>query len=664
MMVSWKYLKISALLLLVLAGSYSCSYTEKIRDGRTAFERKRYFQAAEMLGDEFQVARSSLDRMNIAFLIGESNLKFSNFEEAARWYKIAYEGGYGSSSLVAYAGCLKQLEQYEEAAASYIKAGDEIGDRIKFRNEIASCLQAIEWRDDAQYSPYVIENLEMNSIASDYAAVPLSGNEIAFTSDRDQSTGDYKYAWSGNDFSDLFLADLRQNNVTQYGGNQLNLDENEGTMAVSPDGLSMVFCRCFSREDYDAHCKLMISEKSGNSWSAPAVLPFIRDGVNYRHPSFSADGTMLVFSANIDEATNDYDLYLSRLVDDQWQQPLSLGARINTPGREGFPFIHQDTLYYSSNFGGMGGLDIYKTYLLPNGQWSPPENLKAPINSGADDFSFVVNPYFTASDSITEQGFFSSNRRGGKGSDDIYQYERRRYFPVKPEPRKEFEYEIVLDLRVFQRQYEDENDPNSKVIMRVPLSNASISVREDGINFRETGSNQYGIMTLELNPEKEYEFFVSHEGFFNNELIFSTRNLVIDSTRKVQKYEERILLDKIFYDKEIVLENIYYDLDESYIRDDAKPTLDSLANLLKINPQIKIQLSSHTDCRATAEYNDRLSQARAQSAVDYLISKGIAQERMVAKGYGESQLAIDCICEECTEEQHQANRRTTFKVIE
>lgn len=655
---------LNLLLLFTIAGSLSCSFTEKIRDGRTAFERKRYFQAAEMLMEEFQIARSNIDRMNIAFLIGESNLKFGDFEEAAKWYKIAYEGGYGALALSAYAGCLKQLEQYEEAAASYVKAGDEIGDRIKYRNEIATALQAVEWQSDAEYSPYVIRNLDFNSVAADYAAVPVSGDEIAFTSDRDQSIGDYKYAWTGNDFSDLFLGNVVQNNVTQYGGNQINLDENEGTLTLSPDGMKMVFCRCFSREEYDAFCKLMISDKTGDTWSKPEILPFVKDGINYRQPTFSNDGTILIFSSNIDEATNDYDLYLSRFVEGQWEQPQSLGSRINTPGREAFPSLHNDTLYYSSNYGGMGGLDIYKTHILANGQWSPPENLKAPINSGADDFAFVVNPFFTASDSILQQGFFSSNRKGGKGSDDIYEYEKRKYFPVKPEIKKEFEYEIVLDLRVFQRQYEDENDPNSKVIMRVPLSNANISIREDGINFKETSSNQYGIMSVNLNPEKEYEFFVSHDGFFNNELIFSTNNIIIDSTKRIQKYEERILLDKIFFDKEILLENIYYDLDESFIRDDAKPTLDTLANLLKINPHIKIQLSSHTDCRAPEDYNIRLSQARAQAAVDYLITDGISPDRMVAKGYGESLLANDCICEQCTEEQHQENRRTTFKVIE
>ncbi|MDH3652347.1 MAG: OmpA family protein, partial [Saprospiraceae bacterium] len=291
--------------------------------------------------------------------------------------------------------------------------------------------------------------------------------------------------------------------------------------------------------------------------------------------------------------------------------------------------------------------------------------LMAPINSGADDFGFVVNQFQTVTDSVVQFGYFTSSRAGGRGFDDIYRFEKRKYFPERePEPEEEFVYEIELGLRIFQKKYEDPDDPNSKVLMRVPLADADINITEDGAQFRDIVSDQYGMQTLKLNPEKEYEFFVSKKDFFNNQLIFSTKNLTIDSSKTIQKYEERILLDKIFYDKEIVLDNIYYDLDESFIREDAKPTLNNLADLLKINPDLKIQLSSHTDCRADDDHNDRLSQARAESAVNFLKEMGIAQERLVAKGYGETLFAINCACEECTEEEHQANRRTTFKVIQ
>ncbi len=661
-------LSLPLILLVILTGLLvggGCSYVEKIKDGKTAYERKRYYQASEMLQDEYRSAGGNMDKMSIAYLIGESNLKFGDIETAAGWFKVAYEGGYGPTALVRYADCLKQMEMYTEAAQIYLQVGQEIQDRARFAREVAICRQARDWKEDATYSPYVIEPLsQINTPVSEYAAFPLGTNEIAFTSDREESTGDFLYAWSGEDFSDVYKANLGNGNVEVYRDN-VNLEDNEGTLVISPDGDKMVFCRCFSRDDYDLHCKLLISYQEGSGWSSPEVMSFIQDGINYRHPTFNDSSDVLIFSANIEESTNDYDLYMSRLDEEVWGEPQSLGSRINSQSREGFPFLYKDTLYFSSDYASMGGLDIYSSYVMPNGQWSPRQNLKAPINSGADDFAFVINKYFSPNDSVLQSGYFTSNRGGGMGKDDLYKFEKRKYFPEKePEPEEEFVYEIELDLRIFQRQYEDPEDPDSKVIMRIPLGDASITVEEDGVPFAETASNQYGILSLDLNPDKTYDFFVSHPGFFTNELVFSTRDLPIDSTVRVQKFEERLLLEKIFLDKEITLENIYYDLDESFIREDAKPTLDRLAEVLKLNPQIKIELSSHTDCRDTDEYNMTLSQARAQSAVDYLVESGVSRDRMVAQGYGETINRVDCECEECTEEEHQANRRTSFKVLE
>lgn len=655
----------SLLLLTIGLGAWTCTFTEKIKDGRSAYERKRYFQAAEMLQGEFNQARTSIDRMNIAYLIGESSMQFGDFEQAAEWYRIAYDGGYGVSALVAYAGAQKQMERYKEAAAAYTLASQELNDNNRFRSEVASCVQAATWKTDIQYSPYVIENLDINSPSSDYAPVPIGTDEIAFTSDRAASTGDFTYAWSGNDFSDIFVMNTRNNEVKPFGHDGVNLENNEGTLVKSPDGKQIVFCRCMSREDYDEHCKLFISHVENNSWTRPVIMSFVKDGINYRHPAFNRDGTMLIFSANIDEATNDYDLYVSRLEEDRWQQPVTLGGMINTQGREGFPYMIEDTLYFATDSKGMGGLDIYKTHLNARGQWVSPENMKAPINSGADDFAFVIDTFFSASDSVLFQAYFSSNRLGGRGGDDIYRVERRKHFEKKPEPELNLVYEIMLDLRTVQREYEDPSDPNSKVIQRRPLPNSGLTVTEDGQIFTQTATNRFGIKTLQLNFDRDYKFIASHDGFFNNEITFSTKDLeIVDSTRKIQRYDASVLLDRIFYGTEIVLENIYYDLDESYIRDDAKPTLDTLANMLRFNPGIRIQLSSHTDCRAPDDYNLNLSQARAQSAVNYLIEKGVAEQRLVAVGYGETQLAIDCNCDDCTEEEHQVNRRTTFKVVQ
>ncbi|MBX2815063.1 MAG: OmpA family protein [Saprospiraceae bacterium] len=654
--------RINGIVLVFLGILTACSYTEKIKDGKTAFERKRYFQAAEMLLDEYQGARSNIERGNIAFLLGESHSRFNDVSGATKWYKTAYDLGYGTNALVQYAHTLKKSEQYEQAANAYYLASDEIQDHVRFRKEISYCVQAINWSEAARYRPYRVQGLAINTEHSDYAPSVTGASKVLFTSDREPSAGEQLYAWTGNKFSDIYQADLASEEVTPL-EDRINTEDNEGTAVVSPDGETMLLCRCFSRSDYDSHCKLMSSERDARGWTEPKVLPFVQDGINYRQPTFTADSSVLIFSANIEESLRKYDLYMVRMdAEGEWGTPESLGNRINTEFNEVFPSVHADTLYFSSDKGGMGGLDIYKTWLRDDGSWAPTQNLMAPINSGADDFGFVINTFATPTDSVIQSGYFTSSREGGKGFDDLYLFEKLRYVEQPPVEVEEFVYEIQLDLRVNVRQYEDPEDPNSRVIMRVPLINADILVEEDGNPIQEADTDRFGMLRIKLAPNKTYTFKVSNDGYFNNELDFVTIDLPIDSTVRLQQFEESLLLDKIFYDKEIVLENIYYDLDKDFIREDAKPTLNELANLLKLNPELAIQLAAHTDCQAGDDYNLDLSQRRAQSAVTYLIEQGINGERLTPKGFGESRLAVECICTECTEEQHQANRRTTFTV--
>ena len=653
-------------LFFILLTTLSCTYTEKIRDGKTAFERKRYFQAAEMLEEEFKFARSNIERGDIAYHIGESCLKFGAHLRAGEWFKTAYEAGYGPSSLIQYARCLKSLERYDEAAEKFQQASLELDDPIRLRKEISICLQSMDWKEQSKYSPYRVQHLEINSENSDYAAQSIGESQIIFSSDRKTSTGDKLYAWTGVNFSDIFHADLANGQITLYDP-AISTDDNEGTAVFDSAMQVMIFCRCFSRQDYDSNCKLMISERSGgSSWEKPNVIEFVRDGFNYRQPTLSQDGLSLIFSANLEEETRGYDLYFSQREGKAWSEPTPISDRINSEFDEMFPFILEDTLYFASDFGGMGGLDIYKSYIMQDGRWSPPFNLMAPINSGADDFAFVVNPFISGTDSIVESGYFSSNRDGGKGRDDIYRYFKLRHVERAPDvkQKEEIDFEIVLDFRVYRKQYEDPNDPGSRVLMRVPLPEARIKVTENDVIQVETDADRYGMMTVKLKPDNKYKFFVSSDGYFNNETSFNTMDFRIDSSKYIQRVEVQILLEKIFTNKEVVLENIYYDYDKWDIRADAEPTLDELSAMLELNPNIRIQLSSHTDCRGENAYNQDLSQKRAASAVNYLIQKGIDQDRLTPLGYGENVPAVDCNCDDCSEDQHQANRRTTFKVLE
>jgi outer membrane protein OmpA-like peptidoglycan-associated protein len=221
----------------------------------------------------------------------------------------------------------------------------------------------------------------------------------------------------------------------------------------------------------------------------------------------------------------------------------------------------------------------------------------------------------------------------------------------------------VLDVTVVEKIYEDPMNPRSRVLGVRPVPNATI-IASVGEQSRTVNTDEEGRLSLVLVDDQAYQFRAEREEYLAAEGRFSSRNLPKDPDAPNQRYELELELDKIFRNQEVVLKNIYYDLDKYFIRDDAKPTLKNLTELLKRNPEIRIELGSHTDCQGRAGYNQQLSQDRAQAAVDYLVQQGIDQARVEAKGYGKEQLIEECICERCTPEQHQRNRRTSFRILE
>ncbi len=653
----------SALLLSLLVAA--CTYTQKVRDGRTAYEVKQYAVATELLRKEYRKAKSRVEKGKIAYLLGKSYEEINESEKSIDWFMTAYNNAYGVDALRDYAYALKKAERYQEAIDAFRNLGIEIGSPYEYRREINACEVAMGWRESDRRQ-YRVELLPFNSKFADYSPTVYKGNQLVITSDRAASTGKDTYNWTGNAFSDLFLVDLNSNNIAGF-DQALNSPHNEGTIAFSQSYDEVYFTRCFGGKKEDAYCKLMESKNRGNSWTAPRVLDFVEDGVNYGHPSLSADGQELYFSCNHPDGWGGYDIYLSRKTPEGWGQPKLLGRSVNTPGDEKFPFIDGDTLYFSSNrHTGMGGLDVFRVYRLNNGSWSPPYNLLPPINSGGDDFGFVIDYQAPVSGEVLQSGYFSSTRNDGFGSDDIYRFEKI-VLPPEPEPEvvaeEEPEYQLLLNGYVLEKIYEDPGNPNSKVLGRRPLPDARVTVQK-GSETKTFTVAEDGLFTMELDENADYEFLAAKPDYLNNDARFSTKGIGKDPNRPVQTFEIEIVLDRIFVNQEIVLENIYYDFDRWEIRDDAEPTLNELTANLKLNPDIRIQLGSHTDCRGNNRYNEVLSQRRAQSAVDYLIAQGIDPVRLEAKGYGEEQPAVDCICARCTEEEHQSNRRTTFKIIQ
>ena len=668
--------------------SSSCTYEIKIHDGKTAFERKQYAVASKFFEKEYVASKSRVEKNKIALQLSESYNQLHDYPKAETWFKKAYDGGAGIEALKQYAQTLKKSERYKEAIETFKTLGAEIGSPYEFKKEIAACQIAQTWLNDTAYSGYRVFNSPFNSPQNDYAPAFFEKDKIVFTSDRSTSKGEKNYNWTGKKFADLYVVVPLQA-TSQPFDVAINSDFNDASATFTELGDKVFFVRSGGEKGVDIqYTKIFYSNKINGTWTTPEVLSFCKDKVNYTAPHVTTNGKMLYFSANDAEGWGGYDLYFCPLGSDGFTEPKLMPRSLNTIGNESYPFTDGDTLYFASDYlQGMGGFDIFKSVHQKNGDWSTPENLKAPINSGADDFGLIVGyepltisnePTLNGSllkaksSKLLQKGYFTSNRLGGKGNDDIYAFER---FTPPPRPvvikldtpktinPNKLIYKNTLDVYVLEKIYANPDNPNSKVLGRKPLLGSTVSMVVNK-KSKSYEVNQEGFISINLNDNSDYSFVANKTDYLNNTATFTTKDLPRDAANPEKTYEVEILLEHIFKNKEITLENIYYDYDKWNIRDDAKPTLIELGNLLQNNPAIKIQLSSHTDCRGRDTYNLTLSQKRAESAVEYLISRGIETLRLRAQGYGETQPAVSCVCEKCTEEQHQSNRRTTFKILE
>ena len=651
------------LVFLIIAG---CNFTQKITDGPTAYERKQYKVAIDLLDKEYKKSKSRVEKGKIAFLMGESYKHINKSKQSISWYLTAYENSYGVEAFREYAFGLKRNEQYKEAMEAFKNLGLEIGSPYEYRREITACKQALNWKEEGNNAEYTLSLANFNSSDADFSPIIYQDNQLVFTSDRSTSLGDEKYNWTGNNFSDLYIVNTKSNEVELFAA-PINSPNNEGTVSFNKSFSEIYFTRCFNNDKKaDNYCSIMTSQYENGSWALPVKLHFFEEeNINYGDPSISKDGNTLYFSANHPEGWGGHDIYMVKRNIEGWGEPHLMNRSINSIGNERFPFIDKDTLYFSSDFHtGMGGLDIFKTYKLNKTTWSSVYNLKGPINSGNDDFGLVID-YSTQKDKdILQKGYFTSKREDGMGNDDIYVFEKRLPPPIDTSvPPPVIVYEMTLDIYVLEKIYKIPGDPNSPVLGRKPLSAANLDVVFGEQNKSFTIKDE-GLVTINLEEEMEYDFFASKEDYLKNSEKFSTKGIGKDPNKPILKFEIEIVLDRIYRNKEITLKNIYYDFDKWDIRKDAQPTLNQLANTLIQNPEIRIELASHTDCRGNSRYNEDLSQKRAQSAIYYLISKGVSADRLRAIGYGENKLSVDCVCARCSEDEHQANRRTTVKIIE
>lgn len=418
----------------------------------------------------------------------------------------------------------------------------------------------------------------------------------------------------------------------------------------SPDGSLFFFTRCITNEQLENICDIYVSRYVDGVWEQPIKLSaqVNAPGFNNTQPTVLTDETgqtYLVFSSNRDGGSGGYDLYSSKFEQSLVFAPATnMGTSVNTNGDEVTPFYQNasGTLYFSSNgLVNMGGFDVFKTKRI-NGSWQKPENLGKPVNTSVDDL------YFTLMDD-QRTGFLSSNRPGTYSllaettSEDIYSVS------------------MVKTVEYFGFSYElgDSNlMPLTSVTYTLYTKNEDLGLYEMVSDFKpEVVDGQFNIP---LKAGHDYKITASKNNYLSQSLYFSTADINKANDREKVYFR----LDKISKDKTYTLNNIYYDYNSATLRDSSRFVLDTLYQLLVENPNIVIELSSHTDSRGSKDYNLDLSQNRAQSCVDYLIAKGIQQERLVAKGYGEEKLLNRCADGvNCTEAEHQINRRTEFRVI-
>jgi peptidoglycan-associated lipoprotein len=642
------------LLILILSVFNACTTSTKVRSGHEAFELKKYAMAVPMLSEEFQKAKDNSSKAALALKIAQSYDLQNKFSDAEKWFDTYRSISIEPDALILYARALMKNEKYADAAKiikEYLSINRQ--DRLLFGPLLNTCEAMV--KDGSDFSSDVsIENAPFNSSYADFDAF-LVNDEIYFTSTRPKGKDALKEDWLGHSYTALWKAEKESEQARIW--ELFSDDFHVASPSFTKDRKTVYFTRCGSaNQDGTDYCSIykMSIDRMGN-WSDAEALSFFGDTSNCGQPFISPDGNTLYFSSDAPFGYGGKDLYMALLQKDgTFSEPINLGARVNTPYNELFPFVTEDgnTLYYSSdNLQSFGGLDLFKA--TKSGRlFSNPERLPYGINSGGDDFALRLIPHNTADTTIQWSGIFSSNRAGGKGNDDIYFATLKKSAP-QPLPPGLLIFEGFAEENVFA----EENNPNSKVTGQkaVPYPTVTLS----GLKL---SADKDGFFTTPVDSGLAYQLRVNKEGYLAAEINFNTVNITVQPGDTVF-LRQKVLLNKIFMDIEIVLENIYYDFDKWDIRDDAKPTLDSLARILQQNPNISIELASHTDCRGNDQYNMTLSQRRAESAVQYLSNKGINPGRMTAKGYGESMPVAVCECVQCTEEQHQRNRRTTFKII-
>ena len=624
----------------------------KLANADKKFDNLAYVDAIEIYE---KVAKKGYKSVDLFRKIGDAYYFNANLSEANNWYAQLFDLGQevASEYYFRYAQTLKSLGDYKKADEylTLFSKKTSNDNRSKIFASNRDYLAEIKKNSGRQK----IEDAGINSQYSDYGGAFYKDNFI-FTSARDTGGVSVKiHKWTNASFYNLYSAKVTPEGYLTSSeplGRKVNSKFNESSAVFTKDGNTMYFTRnnfLNGKQKTDASkttlLKLYKATKLNNDqWGNVVELPFNSDDYSCAHPALSPDDTILYFASNMPGTVGESDIFKVAInKDGSFGRPESLGGGINTEARETFPFVTDDNVMFFSSDGqqGLGGLDVFSVKFFQDGTMSKIFNVGSPINGPKDDFAYVF-------DATSKIGFFSSNREGGKGNDDIYKF-------VETIPLEYNCKQIVAGV------IQDEETEQK-------IANAKITIFDEKMNvIKELITNEKGAYRLEgLDCEKTYfaraeanDYGVIEKSFVTGSTSGETLvNFLVN--KRIKQVGVGSDLAKTFN-----IKIIYFDLDKSNIRQDAALELEKILQVMKQYPTMKVDVRSHTDCRQTAKYNLALSNRRAKSTIAWLIKNGISADRLTGRGYGESQLVNDCGCEPtnnstCSEEEHQANRRSEF----
>jgi len=661
------------LLITILFSLKSQAQSGNLRLANAYFERAYYSEVIPMY-EEIAAKNNSLE---VTKNLADAYYFTNDLENAGKWYKLMIKTNLKyvtDDYYFRYIHTLKAAGKYKEADSITRKRISITKGSIKIFDRDIKNLENIAGLGDR----FEIKNLAINTKNSDFGAIK-NGERLVYSSPAKEKK---TYRWNSENYLDLYTIPVFDakagDSIAAAFSKSINTKSHESTAIFTKDGKTMYFTRNNPKKDVNkvSHLEIYRAEFKKGEWTNITSLPFNNKNYSTEHPALSEDEEILYFASDMPGSMGSFDIFSVEVNGGKFGIPKNLGPVINTIHKEQFPFIAADgKLYFSSNgHHGFGSMDVFVSE-YNKGKFEKPNNIGLPVNSGYDDFSYTIN-------NETKEGYFASNRPGGKGSDDIYELKEMK--PLVIEDCKQFVEGVITDV-------------DSKAI----ISGATVVLQD--VNKKEIEravTDAQGKFSFNLLCETEYTLIASKELYIEGTKmlkLLKDRNKVNDGSIALKsiendekekyspeerakrkegriaqaKKQERIdkLVDK---EKDIVQENdklliktepIYFDYDLWYIRKESKPILNRVVELMKKYPKMTIEIGSHTDVRASDAYNFALSDKRAASTRKYIISKGIESTRVTAKGYGETRPIVRCVPDDsCDEEQHELNRRSEFVI--